>query len=154
MSKDKLPRHATEQQSADISEISEAQIAVHWPEEGYFSPSNPFIAQANLTDAGIFTRFALDKFPECFKEFADLLDWYKYWETTLDTSNPRSGAGSSAARSTLATTAWTDTLASTRTRRRSISCPSRRTRRHSTSPTRSFSCASTSSRPCCVTSAA
>ncbi|ABE45268.1 acetate--CoA ligase [Polaromonas sp. JS666] len=88
MSKDKLPRHATEQQSADISEISEAQIAVHWPEEGYFSPSNPFIAQANLTDAGIFARFALDKFPECFKEFADLLDWYKYWETTLDTSNP------------------------------------------------------------------
>ncbi|UUZ68761.1 AMP-binding protein [Polaromonas sp. P2-4] len=88
MSKDKLPRQATEQPSADVSEISEAQIVVHWPEEDYFSPSNQFIAQANLTDAGIFARFALDKFPECFKEFADLLDWYKYWETTLDTSNP------------------------------------------------------------------
>src|SRR6266705_1262717 len=85
MSKDKSPRGATQQPAADVSE---AQIAVHWPEEGYYSPSNAFIAQANLTDADIFQRFALDKFPECFKEFADLLDWYKYWETTLDTSNP------------------------------------------------------------------
>ena len=74
-----------EQQASDVSE---AQIAVHWPEEDYFAPPNRFIAQANLTDAGIFERFALDKFPECFKEFADLLDWYKYWETTLDASNP------------------------------------------------------------------
>ena len=69
-------------------DVSEAQIAVHWPEEAYVPPPNQFIAQANLTDAGIFERFALDKFPECFKEFADLLDWYKYWETTLDASNP------------------------------------------------------------------
>lgn len=85
MSEDKSPRHATEQQTADISE---AQIAVHWPEEDYFSPSSQFIAQANLTDARIFERFSLEHFPECFKEFADLLDWYKYWETTLDSSNP------------------------------------------------------------------
>jgi acetyl-CoA synthetase len=53
---------------------------VHWPEEDYFAPSSGFLAQANLTDAGIFGRFSLDKFPECFKEFADLLDWSKYWE--------------------------------------------------------------------------
>ncbi len=85
MSKEKSPRRATEQQTADVSE---AQIAVHWPEEDYFSPSSQFIAQANLADAGIFQRLSLDKFPECFKEFADLLDWYKYWETTLDASNP------------------------------------------------------------------
>jgi acetyl-CoA synthetase len=85
MSEDKSPREAAEPQTADVSE---AQIAVHWPEEGYFSPANSFIAQANLTDAGIFQRFSLDKFPECFKEFADLLDWTKYWETTLDASNP------------------------------------------------------------------
>ncbi len=69
-------------------EVSEAQIAVHWPEEDYFLPSAPFIAQANLTDPGIFERFSLDKFPDCYKEFADLLDWYKYWDKTLDTSNP------------------------------------------------------------------
>jgi len=69
-------------------EVSEAQIAVHWPEEDYFLPATQFIAQANLTDPGIFERFSLDKFPECYKEFADLLDWYKYWDKTLDTSNP------------------------------------------------------------------
>jgi len=81
MSKDK--REAT-----PATDISEAQIAVHWPEEGTYAPPNSFIAQANLTDAGIFQRFALDKFPECFKEFADLLDWSKYWETTFDASHP------------------------------------------------------------------
>ncbi|MGH7072967.1 MAG: acetate--CoA ligase [Stellaceae bacterium] len=68
-------------------DVSEAAIAVHWQEEGYYHPSAKFIAQANLTDAGIFERFSLDNFPECFKEYGDLLTWYKYWEKTLDTSN-------------------------------------------------------------------
>ncbi|HSB47973.1 MAG TPA: acetate--CoA ligase [Burkholderiales bacterium] len=70
------------------TEVSEAQIAVHWREEGYFPPSPRFVAQANLTDAGIFKRFSLDKFPECYNEFGDLLDWYKRWKKTLDASNP------------------------------------------------------------------
>ncbi|MBI4204508.1 MAG: acetyl-coenzyme A synthetase, partial [Betaproteobacteria bacterium] len=74
MSDDKQLRRSREQQTADVSE---AQIAVHWQEEDYFSPSTKFIAQANLADASIFERFSLDKFPECYKEFADLLDWYK-----------------------------------------------------------------------------
>ena len=77
MSEEKSPRLYKNQQTADISE---AQIAVHWQEEGYFAPPTRFIAQANLTDASIFERFSLDKFPECYKEFGDLLDWYKYWE--------------------------------------------------------------------------
>ena len=85
MSKDKSAGRGSEPQD---SEISEAQIAVHWPEEDYFSPSAEFVAQANLTDAAIFKRFSLEKFPECFKEFADLLHWHKPWEKTLDTSNP------------------------------------------------------------------
>jgi acetyl-CoA synthetase len=86
MSRDKSSRHTSEEPKS--VEVSEAQIAVHWPEEQYFLPPASFIAQANLTDAGVFARFSLDKFPECFKEFADLLDWYKYWETTFDASNP------------------------------------------------------------------
>ena len=32
-------------------------------------------------------RFSLDNFPNCFKEYADLLDWHEYWHTTLDTSD-------------------------------------------------------------------
>src|SRR5262252_1088012 len=69
-------------------QVSEAQIAVHWREEQYFSPPATFIAQANAADPGIFERFSEKNFPECFKEYADLLTWDKYWHTTLDTSNP------------------------------------------------------------------
>lgn len=68
-------------------EVSEAQIAVHWQEEQYFHPPARFIAQANLTDPAIYERFSLDNFPECFKEYADLLTWHQYWHTTLDTSD-------------------------------------------------------------------
>ncbi|HQT91405.1 MAG TPA: acetyl-coenzyme A synthetase N-terminal domain-containing protein, partial [Candidatus Kryptobacter bacterium] len=69
-------------------EVNEAQIAAHWKEEGYYQPIPKFIAHANLVDAEVTQRFGIDNFPECFKEYADLLDWYKYWHTTLDTSNP------------------------------------------------------------------
>jgi len=66
---------------------SSAHYAVHWQEENYYYPSPEFIGQANCSDPGIYERFSLDKFPECFKEFADLLDWDQYWHTTLDTSD-------------------------------------------------------------------
>ena len=78
----------SEQQSQQFQQASEAQIAVHWREEDYVYPPASFIAQANGTDAGLFDRFALENFPECFKEYADLLDWDQYWHTTLDTSDP------------------------------------------------------------------
>ena len=67
--------------------VSEAQIAVHWQEENKFSPPQEFIAQANMTDPEIFQRFSLENFPDCYKEYADLLDWDRYWNTMLDTSN-------------------------------------------------------------------
>ena len=68
-------------------EVSEAEIAVHWKEEEYFHPSEQFIAQANMTDPEIYDRMSLDNFPECYKEYADLLTWYQPWDTTLDTSD-------------------------------------------------------------------
>ncbi len=68
-------------------EISEAQIAVHWREEEYYYPSPAFIGQANLTDPDINRRFSIEKFPDCFKEYAELLTWDQYWHTILDTSN-------------------------------------------------------------------
>ena len=37
---------------------------------------------------GILERFGEQHFPECFREYADLLTWDAYWHTTLDTSNP------------------------------------------------------------------
>ncbi len=69
-------------------ETSEAQIAAHWKEEEVISPSAAFVAQANMADPGVFDRFSMDNFPECFREYADLLSWDRDWDTTLDTSNP------------------------------------------------------------------
>ncbi|MBU1397499.1 MAG: acetate--CoA ligase [Proteobacteria bacterium] len=71
----------------EVVETSEAQIAVHWQEEGYYHSSAKFIAQANMTDESVYERFSLENFPNCFKEYADLLTWYKYWDTILDTSD-------------------------------------------------------------------
>src|ERR671923_365134 len=75
------------QQKKEELELTEAQIAVHWREEEYFQPSARFIGQANASDLAILERFSEEHFPECFKEYADLLTWDKYWHTTLDTSN-------------------------------------------------------------------
>lgn len=69
-------------------EVSEAEVAVHWGEEEHYYPPLEFIAQANMTDPTVFDRFREENFPDCFKEHADLLHWYQYWHTTLDTSNP------------------------------------------------------------------
>jgi acetyl-CoA synthetase len=71
----------------EIIETSEAEIAVHWQEEGYYHAPLDFIAQANMTDESIYQRFSLENFPNCFKEYADMLDWYEYWTETLDTSD-------------------------------------------------------------------
>jgi acetyl-CoA synthetase len=70
----------------DESRLSEAEIAVHWKEEAVYYPSPRFIGQANLTDPSVKERFAEKNFPECFREYADLLSWDQYWTTTLDTS--------------------------------------------------------------------
>jgi acetyl-CoA synthetase len=71
----------------EATETSEMEISVHWKEEEYYYPSAKFIAQANMTDETVYDRFSLDKIPNCFKEYADLLDWYEYWHTILDTSD-------------------------------------------------------------------
>ncbi|NNN18532.1 MAG: acetate--CoA ligase [Acidimicrobiaceae bacterium] len=69
-------------------QVSEAQIAVHWREEEFYYPPAKFIGQSNASDPAILERFSEENFPECFKEYADLLSWDHYWHTTLDTSNP------------------------------------------------------------------
>jgi len=69
------------------TEVSEAEIAVHWREEQYYRPPAGFIGQANLADPAINERFGIERFPECFREYADLLSWDRYWHTTLDTSD-------------------------------------------------------------------
>jgi len=67
---------------------NEAQIAVHWKEETLFHPSPKFIGQANLNDPAFVSRFDEKHFPECFRDYAELLHWDTYWHTTLDTNDP------------------------------------------------------------------
>ena len=74
--------------SAQGPKLSEAQIAVHWKEEEYFPPPTSFVAQANLIDPAFAESFREANFPECFRGYADLLDWERYWHTTLDASKP------------------------------------------------------------------
>lgn len=71
---------------AERSEISEAQIAVHWREEDYYHPSAAFKAQANMKDPRILQKFALKNSPECFRVYADMLTWFAPYRSVLDTS--------------------------------------------------------------------
>jgi len=73
---------------AKKAQVDDAHIAVHWKEEEYYQPPARFIGQANAADPDILERFSEEHFPDCFKEYADLLTWDTYWQTTLDTSNP------------------------------------------------------------------
>ncbi len=66
----------------------ERDIEVHWREEDYYEPSESFIKQANLTNPDVYDQMSLDNFPEFYTSYAELLDWYKTWDTVLDTSNP------------------------------------------------------------------
>jgi acetyl-CoA synthetase len=70
----------------EMSESSEALIAVHWREEDYYLPPAKLTAQANASDPAIREQFTEDKFPDCFTAYADLLTWDKRWDTVLDTS--------------------------------------------------------------------
>ena len=84
-----MPDETRETAMAETNvDVSEAQIAVHWKEEEYYHPTAKFVGQANLTEPSVTERFSIDRFPECFKEYADMLSWDQYWHTTLDTSNP------------------------------------------------------------------
>jgi len=83
------PARQARDQGRDLTaEITEAEIAVHWKEEENYYPPAKFIGQANLTDPSVNERFSVEHFPDCFKEYADMLTWDQYWHTTLDTGNP------------------------------------------------------------------
>ena len=62
--------------AAEVAEAatSEAQIAVHWREEEYYPPPPSFVAQANAADPAILERFSEEHYPDCFIEYAEMLD--------------------------------------------------------------------------------
>ncbi len=68
------------------SEHAEAEIDVNWREEAFVLPSPQFVGQANITDPAIYDRMSLSNFPECYREYGDLLEWNRYWSKTFDGS--------------------------------------------------------------------
>jgi len=71
--------HGAEQNSRRVRGRDRGPLAGR----GLRNPPEKFIAQANLTDKTVLERFSLDNFPDCFKEYADLLDWYRTWDVML-----------------------------------------------------------------------
>jgi hypothetical protein len=100
----------------DEAQVSESQIAVHWREEDFYQPQPSFIRQANAADPAIVGRFSEEHFPECFVEYAELLDWDRRWDTVLDGSDPPFWKWFVGGR--LLPTAWTGIWAATVRRRR------------------------------------
>ena len=74
--------------TTEADDVKQTEIAVHWQEEELIQPPPEFIAQANLADPAAFDRFSPENWPDSFREYAELLDWDRYWHTTVDTSNP------------------------------------------------------------------
>ncbi len=74
--------------ATDTNDVKQSEIAVHWQEEELIQPPPAFIGQANMADPAAFERFSPRNWPDCFREYAELLDWDRYWHTTVDTSNP------------------------------------------------------------------
>jgi hypothetical protein len=57
--RNKIERPGRQHMSQDkTTEVSEAEIAVHWQEEDYVKPPAKFVVQANLTDKTVFERFS------------------------------------------------------------------------------------------------
>ncbi len=138
----------TEATGAEAGDVSEAQIAVHWREEGYYFPSAKFIGQANAFDPGIFERFAEDRFPECFKEYGDLLSWDAYWHTTLDTTDPPFWKWFVGGRLNASYNCIDRHLTGSRNKAAIFGYQNLRPRTPRRSPTRNFTGGSTSSRLC------
>ncbi|MDR3088786.1 MAG: acetate--CoA ligase [Desulfobulbaceae bacterium] len=69
------------------AEGADNQSATRWKEEEYFYPAKEFTAQANLNDQAVLAGFSLEKFPDYYAGFADMLTWYKPWQKVFDASD-------------------------------------------------------------------
>ncbi|WP_042662658.1 acetate--CoA ligase [Haloferax sp. ATB1] len=65
----------------------DTELEARLEEQDEFEPSEEFVAQANVSDAGIYDEFE-ENWPECWERAADLLDWDADYDEVLDDSNP------------------------------------------------------------------
>ncbi|ELZ72303.1 acyl-CoA synthetase [Haloferax sp. ATCC BAA-644] len=65
----------------------DAELEARLAEQDEFEPTEEFVAQANVSDAGIYDEFE-ENWPDCWERAADLLDWDEEYDEVLDDSNP------------------------------------------------------------------
>ncbi|WP_101296337.1 acetate--CoA ligase [Halegenticoccus soli] len=61
----------------------DAELEARLAEQEAFEPPEEFVAQANVTDEGIYEEFE-ENWPDCWERAADLLDWYEEYDQVLD----------------------------------------------------------------------
>ncbi|WP_042666047.1 acetate--CoA ligase [Haloferax sp. ATB1] len=65
----------------------DTELEARLEEQDEFEPSEEFVAQANVSDAGIYDEFE-ENWPECWERAAEMLDWDEEYDEVLDDSNP------------------------------------------------------------------
>jgi acetyl-CoA synthetase len=65
----------------------DTELEARLAEQEAFEPTEEFIAQANVTDEGIYEEFE-ENWPECWDRAGRLLDWDSPYDEILDDSNP------------------------------------------------------------------
>src|SRR5437867_13337710 len=94
-------------EKTELTEVSEAQIAVHWKEEEYYQPSEKFKAQANMRDPHVFEKFGSTKFRNASENNPISRPGSSHITTASIPATRRSGNCSSVGRSIRPTTCLT-----------------------------------------------
>jgi acetyl-CoA synthetase len=66
---------------------ADTELEARLAEQEEFEPSEEFVAQANVSDEGIYEEFE-ENWPESWERAAEMLDWYDGYDQVLDDSNP------------------------------------------------------------------
>ncbi|MCX2819126.1 acetate--CoA ligase [Haladaptatus sp. F3-133] len=61
----------------------DVQLEARLEEQDTFEPSEEFVEQANVSDAGIYDEFE-ENWPGCWERAAELLDWYEGYDEVLN----------------------------------------------------------------------
>jgi len=70
-----------------MSDDDDIELEARLAEQAVFEPSDSFVEQANVSDAGIYEEFE-ENWPDCWEAAADLLEWDEEYDQVLDDSNP------------------------------------------------------------------
>jgi acetyl-CoA synthetase len=82
-----MPDDAAQRRDSEVPSPVEPTIEDYFSEDRVFAPSDPFAAQAVVTDAGVYDRAESD-WRGHWAEQAGALDWFRAWDTVLEWDLP------------------------------------------------------------------